>query len=179
MAQLRTVFPVLVALGMAAAGCLSVRADAPEVRLTRTDLQMPAAGLALGGRPVSVTVRFDSPYEPVELPSGVDSELRPDSLTLTSTSGIADLSVIDSFQVRIGATDPTAPPPALLFDRQSPFDSLSGTQLVATTELHPNVLDYWTKEGAWYELTVTGALPDHVWIADLEVTFSGTASYTP
>jgi hypothetical protein len=169
----------IVGLTLLTAGCLSVEAEAPEVLLTRTALPMAPATPLPGGLRSSLTVRIDSPYDPVELPDGLTTELRPQSLTLLTTRGLDDLTVIEAFQVRLGSSADGAPPPTLLFDRQAPFDFVEGPFLRSTTNLRPNVMDYWTLSQTWYELTVVGQLPDYPWMADLTVNFSGQVSYSP
>ncbi len=163
-------------LAISAVGCVSVEADVQDVVVTRQGLEISGSMMPVDLGEQEITVRFDHPYEGVDLPAGVNSELRPTGVMLTAASGVSDFSFLRAFSVTIGSTAPEAPPPAVVFEYQSQGDGPVGHSIDISPARSPNVLDYWETTGAYYELTVRGDLPELLWAVDVAIEFSGKLS---
>lgn len=163
-------------LAISTAGCVSVEADVQDVVVTTQGLEINGSKMPVDLGEQEITVRFDHPYEGVDLPEGVDSELRPTGATMTAASGVGDFSFLSAFSVTVGSTAPEAPPPAVVFEYQRQGDGPVGHSIDISPAGSPNVLDYWETTGAYYELTVRGDLPELSWAVDVVIEFSGKVS---
>ena len=154
-------------------GCVSVEAELSEVEVTRQGLEMDGSVVPLELGEVALTTSFDHPYEGFEIPENVRSELRPTGASLRAGAAVADLSFLSGFEVVIGSRDPSAPPPAVVFEYRRVGADAVGPLIEVVPVDRPNVLDYWKTGAAYYELTVIGELPEEKWSVDVSVQFSG------
>jgi hypothetical protein len=164
------------ALAVTVGGCVSVEADVQDVVVTTQALQINGATVPVDLGQQEITVRFEHPYDAVDIPEGVDSELRPTRGTIVAASGVDDLSFLSGFRLSIGSTAPEAPPPAVVFEYQRQGDGPAGPTIDVSPTGSSNVIDYWETNGAYYELTVRGDLPERLWTVDVAVEFSGKVS---
>jgi hypothetical protein len=172
----RVVCTAWLAAGLGAIGCVSVEGEFPEVELTRHNLKVDGVP-SISDEPVAHTVTFDHPYNALELPADIDSELRPVRCVLTARDGVEDLDFIEGFNLVIGGADSVGLPPAEIFDYQR--DEPEPDRSVVATDAvdRPNVLGYWATGTTQYTLTFYGRLPEQDWSLDVSVVFEGKARF--
>ena len=159
-----------------AAGCgVSVEADLPEVEVTQHDLAfdgVPQAGLV---GDVSETRSFSQQHKTLELPKGLDSEVKALGVTMTAKTGVQDLAFLHN--VRVLMTDDVHEPIELL-DYQQDATARPGSVLSMVSANPVNTLDQWKTSSATFTVEVAGALPPSDWTVDLAIDFSGKVKYS-
>ena len=142
---------------------------------------MTRHNLTIAGMPVTEasaqTVTFDHPYDALQLPAEIQSELRPVRCVLTARGGVDDLDFVEGFNLVIGAADSTGLPVEEIFDYQRDESDPVGPELRADAVNRPNVLDYWATGTTQYTLTFYGKLPENDWSLDVSVVFEGKAKF--
>jgi hypothetical protein len=158
------------------AGCaLSVEADVPDVEVAQRDVVFQ--GVPPVGGDAAMTKSYSQKHGKIDLPAGLDSQVRTLSVTLTAKSGVTDLSFIHALRVTMAADGGGAAPIELGSYEASPGAAV-GPELRLTTLNPVNVLDAWKTESATFTIEVAGALPTTDWTADVTAHFSGVAKYT-
>src|ERR1700759_4198241 len=82
------------ALSTGAAGCVSVDAEIPDIEVTQKDLSF--AGVPVGSTlgDVSMTRTFSQEHDALDLPEGLNPEVKALAVSLTAKSGIKDFSFV-------------------------------------------------------------------------------------
>jgi hypothetical protein len=178
------VFGSLVSAVLFASGCVSVQAEVPEVMVTQKDLGMeavPVAGLPPQALVELMTERSVSlepcsfPHGPIELPEGLNSNVRTVGVQLVTNRGIEDFSFIRKMDVTI--SDGKNPPLKLAsFDRDS-GDTTETNTLTFRTLNATDTLSMWQTEAITFNVDLTGSIPMQAWSMDVIVRFSGDFKY--
>lgn len=169
----RTALFVSALLFFPAVGCgVSVEADIPDVEVTQR-------GLTFDGVPnatidTSMTKSYSQQHGKLDLPDGLDSEVKTLSATLRATAGVDDLSFIQHLRITM-APDGGGQPIEL--GTYAPAGTPAGKELTLTTLNPVNVLDAWKTESAIFTVEIAGTLPSTSWTADVIVHFAGSARY--
>jgi hypothetical protein len=87
-----------------------------------------------------------------------------------------DLSFIESLKLTLSSRSPDAPPPRVVASYQRPASGKPGSVLSLKTDNDQDVLEYWGTRNAFYDLEVSGILPEDAWAVDVVVAFSGKLS---
>jgi hypothetical protein len=166
---------IMLAVAAGAAGCgISVEADVPEVEVTQKGLAFD--GVPLGGLlgDVSIVQSFSQKHEKLELPDGLDTEVKALGVSLTAKSGIQDFAFIHN--LRLTMTDGTHTPVELINYQQQPGAAPSGV-LTMESANPVNTLDQWKTDSATFTVEVAGSLPSDPWTVDLGIRFAGKIKY--
>jgi hypothetical protein len=169
----RTALLATVALGAASGCALSVEADMPDVEVTQRGLVF--GGVAAAGE-ASMEKSYSQQHGKLDLPAGLDSEIKTLSVTLTATGGVADLSFIHHLRITMAADGGGAPIELGSYDPRG--GAAVGAEIGLTTLNPINVLDAWKTDSATFTLEIAGALPTNDWTGDVTVHFSGMAKYS-
>ena len=174
-----SILPVLVAgltLGLsgAVAGCVSVEADAPDVRITQHGIMFD--GMAAGGD--SMIKSYSQQHPKLDIPAGIDSELKPVAATLVARNGVFDLSFIRSLSLSMTVDGTSAP--VALGSYEPAAGAPAGDQISLTTVNPVNILEAWKTDSATFTLQIVGQLPTNDWAGDvsLDLSVSAKATYT-
>jgi hypothetical protein len=168
--------PLWILLSATAGGCglTSFQADIPDVEVTQRGLAfegVPLAGL-IGD--VSVSRSFSQQHQKLDLPAGIDSEVKALGVSLVAKSGVQDFSFIHN--LRVTMSDNVHPPVQLLEYQQTPGATPSGTlDMVSANPV--NTLDHWKTDSATFIIDVAGSLPAQPWTVDLRIHFGGSLKY--
>lgn len=158
-----------------AAGCgISVEADVPEVEVTQKGLAFD--GVPLGGLlgEVSVTQSFSQKHQKLELPDGIDTEVKALGVSLTAKTGVQDFSFIHN--LRLTMTDGVHAPVELINYEQDP--GAAPSNVLTMVSANPvNTLDQWKTDAATFTVEVAGTLPTDSWTVDLSIRFAGKIKY--
>jgi hypothetical protein len=168
-------FAALALVSLTAGGCmLQVEADVPDVEITQHDLVftgVPAAG-SLGD--VSLSKSFSQQHQRLDLPSGLTTEVKALSVTLTAKTGITTFDFLQN--LRLTMSDGVHDPVELINYERDP--SAPSTTVLTMPSANPvNTLDEWKTNSATFTVTVAGQLPSQDWTVDLSVDFSGKIKY--
>jgi hypothetical protein len=166
----------ILAAALAGVGC-SASADIPEVVVTQTDVGFDGVPRVPGVTDVttSLETQFDHPSG-MELPDFLDPELHPLSAQVTARGTMEDLSFIETLTLTLTSRSPDAPPPRVVASYERPSTGAAGKVITLHTDRDSDVLKYWGKEGAFYDLEVSGILPQDHWAVDVSFSFSGHLS---
>ena len=164
-----------VGFALAASGCaLSVEAEIPEVTITQR-------GLAFQGVPdfgigdVSMEKSYSQDHGKIEMPEGLDSEIKTIGVTLRATSGVSDLSFLKLLRVTMSSAN-VAEPVELGSYEYDP--SAPKSNEIHLTSLNPiDLFEAWNADKATFTLQLAGSLPTTAWTADVIVRFSARAKY--
>lgn len=161
---------------LASAGC-SASADIPEVVVTQTGISFDGVPRVPGVTDVttSLETQFDHPAG-MDLPEFLDPELHPLSAEVIAQDGMEDLSFIETLKLTLTSRSPDAPPPRVMATYTRPANGRVGKTIALKTDRDSDVLKYWGKEGAFYDLAVSGILPRDHWAVDVSFSFSGHLS---
>jgi hypothetical protein len=161
---------------LAGVGC-SASADIPEVVVTQTDVGFDGVPRIPGVTDVQTDLetQFDHPSG-MELPDFLDPELHPLSAQVLARDGMADLAFIQSLTLTLTSRSPDAPAPKVVASYTRPSTGTIGKTIDLHTDRGTDVLKYWGKEGAFYDLAVSGILPEDHWAVDVSFSFSGHLS---
>jgi len=155
-------------------GC-SASADIPEVVVTQSDIEFAGVphipGLALQN---TLSTSFDHP-EDVSLPEDLHPELHPLFATITGRDDTADLSFIQELTLTISSRSQGAPPPHVVATYAK--GSAAPSRVVQLKiDGASDVLSYWKTKKAFYDVTISGELPEQDWAIDVSVGFAGHLS---
>jgi hypothetical protein len=164
------------ALSAGAAGCVSVDAEIPDVEVTQKDLAFAGVpvGSALGD--VSMTRTFSQEHDALDLPEGLNPEVKALAVSLTAKSGIKDFSFVRYLRMTMSdASDNSNAVELINYERD---DSAPPSSVLNMTAANPvNALDKWKTKSAVFTIDIAGTLPDNDWTADVTVRFAGTIHY--
>jgi hypothetical protein len=167
----------LAAAGFAAAasGCgLSVEAEIPEVTITQRDLMfqgVPDFGIG----DVSVEKTYSQDHGKIEMPEGLESEIKTLGVTLRATSGVSDMSFLKLLRVTMSSANVAEPVELGSYEYDPNAPKSTEINLTALNPL--NVFDAWNADKATFTLQLAGSLPTTNWTADVIVRFSARAKY--
>jgi hypothetical protein len=163
-----------IGLSVVAAGCgISVEAEIPEVTITQRGLAFDGVpDLGLGD--VSVERTFEQEHGKLDLPEGLDPEVKTLGITLHATSGVEDLSFIKLLRltmsngagesIELGSYEQTA--------------ATANDKAITVAALNPGtIFDAWNTDKAKFTLQVAGSLPSKSWTLDVTIRFSARAKY--
>jgi len=167
---------LVLAVAGAAAGCgVSVEADVPEIEVTQHGLAFDGVPVAALIGDVSMTRSFSQEHKKLEMPDGLDSEVKALGITLTADSGIQDFSFIHN--LRLSMSDDVHPPIELIDYQQDP--AAPASNVLTLSSANPvNTLDQWKTDSATFTIEVAGTLPPQAWTVDLAIRFAGSVKYT-
>ena len=165
----------LLSLGLGA-GC-SASADIPEVVVTRSDIEFQGVPVVPGITDVTQTLNtsFDHPSD-IELPDGLNPELRPLSVSVSGHGDMNDLSFLEGLEVTLSSRAPGAPEPDVLAYYERPASGEAGRVVNLQTNKKSDVLSYWDTKQAYYDVRIWGILPSETWAIDVTFAFSGSIS---
>jgi hypothetical protein len=161
---------------VAATGCVSAAAEVEEMEVTRHDLAFEGVPLA-SGQTVSLTQSFVHQRSPLNLPPGVDSDIRPTTVTLTGVDGADDLSFIEGLFVVLKTNRQGVEQSHVILTYEGQGATSEGGVLRIPSEQPPNLIDAWRTNSGVYEVTVWGKLPEQGWSVDLTIAFTGSFKY--
>jgi len=161
---------------LASVGC-SASAEIPKVVVTQSDVAFDGVPRVPGVTDVTTTLetQFDHPKD-ATLPDALDPELFPLSGEVKARGSMQDLSFIDSLKLTLSSRAADAPPPRVVATYQRSASSKAGNVLSLKTDNDQDVLEYWGTKNAFYDLEISGILPEDAWAVDVVVAFSGKLS---
>jgi hypothetical protein len=172
--QTSVLFGVL-AFGSLALGCMvQIEADVPEVEVTQHDLKFDGVPLAASLGDVSMSKSFSQKHQRLELPSGLDTEVKALGVTLTAKSGIENFDFLKV--LRLTMSDDVHEPVELI-NYQRPEGAPSTNVLTMESKNPVNTLEQWKTDSATFTVDVAGGLPSNDWKVDLAVRFAGKIKY--
>jgi hypothetical protein len=164
------------ALATGAAGCISVDAEVPDVEVTQKDLSFDgvAIGSALGD--VSMTRTFSQEHDALDLPAGLNPEVKALAVSLTAKSGIKDFGFVRFLRMTMSDTSDNSNALELInYERN---DAAPASNVLQMTAANPvNALEKWKTKSALFTIEVAGTLPDNDWTADITIHFAGNLHY--
>jgi len=160
---------------LASLGC-SASADIPEVVITQSDIAFDGVPRLPGLSDVTTTLKteFDHP-KGAGLPDMLDPELYPLSGQVKARGDMQDLSFIEDLKLTLSSRSSDAPPPRVVASYHR-SNSSTGRVLQLQTDNDQDVLQYWSTKNAFYNLEISGVLPEDAWTVDVVVSFSGKLS---
>ena len=167
----------LLLASLASVAC-SASADIPEVKVTQSDVAFDGVPRVPGLTDVTTTLQtqFDHP-KGFALPDMLDPELYPLSARVQARDGMENLGFIQEIKLTIASRSPDAPPPIVVASyRRTGSNAASGKQIELQTDSDSDVLSYWETKNAYYDLEVSGVLPENNWAVDVVFSFSGKLS---
>ena len=171
-------FPLAATLlaALAAVGC-SASADIPEVKVTQSDVAFDGVPRVPGLSDVTTTLQtsFDHP-KGLGLPDMLDPELYPLSARVQARGTMENLSFLQEIKLTLASRDPEAPPPVVVANYRRTGNASAGKTIQLQIDSDPDVLAYWETKDAFYDLEVSGVLPENSWAVDVIFSFSGKLS---
>ena len=160
---------------LAGLGC-SASADIPKLVVTQSDVAFDGVPRVPGISDVTTTLEteFDHP-KGAGLPDMLDPVLYPLSGQVKARGDMQDLSFIEDLKLTLSSRSPDAPPPRVVASYHR-TNSDTGRLLQLKTDNEQDVLEYWSTKSAFYDLEVSGVLPEDEWAVDVVVSFSGKLS---
>ncbi|HVZ73216.1 MAG TPA: hypothetical protein VHJ20_12635 [Polyangia bacterium] len=170
-----TLLGALALLAIPSAGCMvSAEVNVPEVEVTQHDLVFDGAPQAAALGDVSMSKSFSQKHQRLELPTGLDTEVKALGVTLTAKSGIENFDFLKG--MRVTMSDDVHDPVELI--DYTRVDGAPSTNVLTMESANPvNTLDEWKTDSATFTVEVDGALPPQDWKVDLSVRFSGKVTY--
>jgi hypothetical protein len=162
--------------GLVSLGC-SASAEIPEVVVTQSDVGFDGVPRLPGIPDVTTTLetQFDHP-KGLGLPEAFDPELYPLAGQVKATGSMADLSFIQELKLTLSSRSEGAPAPRVVASYRAPSSGTVGKLIELETDNDSDVLEYWGTKNAFYDLEVSGVLPENAWAVDVIVSFSGKLS---
>ncbi len=164
------------ALCTGAAGCISVDAEIPDVEVTQKDLSFDGVpvGSALGD--VSMTRTFSQEHGALDLPEGLNPEVKALAVSLTAKSGIKDFAFVRYLRMTMSDTSDNSNAVELInYERDDAAPPNNVLNMIAANPV--NALEKWKTKSALFTIDVAGTLPDNDWTADVTIRFAGTIHY--
>jgi hypothetical protein len=161
-------------LSLASGGCMmQVEADVPEMEITQHDLKFD--GVALGDLgDVSLSKSFSQKHQRLDLPAGIDTEVKAMGVTLTAKRGIETFDFLKNLRLTM-SDDVHAPVELINYQRAEDAQS---TNVLTMESANPvNTLEQWKTDSATFTVEVAGPLPTQEWAIDLSVRFAGKIKY--
>jgi hypothetical protein len=168
-------FGALALLSLSAGGCmLTVEADVPEVEITQHDLTFSGVPAAASLGDVSLSKSFSQKHQRLELPAGLDSQVKALGVTLTAKAGIENFDFLKN--MRVTMSDDVHDPVELINYQRA--DGAPSTNVLTMESANPvNTLDQWKTDSATFTVEVAGSLPAQDWAVDLAIRFAGKITY--
>jgi hypothetical protein len=162
-------------LSLAAGGCMmQVEADVPEVEVTQHDLQFDGVPISATIGDVSLSKSFSQKHQKLELPGGLNTEVKALGITLTAKQGIETFDFLKA--LRLTMTDEVHTPVELI--NYTRVDGAPSTNVLTMQSANPvNTLDQWKTDSATFTIEIAGTLPPQNWMVDLAVRFAGKIKY--
>lgn len=162
-------------LSLSAGGCMmQVEATVPEVEITQHDLVFEGVPQAALLGDVALSKSFSQKHQRLELPDGLDTEVKALGVTLTAKGGIENFDFIKA--LRVTMSDDTHEPVELI--DYARVDGAPSTNVLTMESKNPvNTLDQWKTDSATFTIDIAGALPPQDWKVDLSVRFAGKITY--
>lgn len=163
---------------LAALTACSAEADVPRIVVTQSNIAIQGLN-----NPNEVTVTARTTFEhPVgfEIPQVFDAELFPRGATATVSQasvdrGVRSFDFVDEMTVLLGTRSGNLPTKEIAhFVRDQAFEPEANPSLPIPTSDSFNVVEYWAAGDSYYELSLTGRLPDVDWTLDLTAEFTGS-----
>jgi hypothetical protein len=164
----------LVSLSLSAC-MVEVQATVPEVEVTQHDLTFDGVPQpAVLGSDLSLSKSFSQKHQRLDLPAGLDTEVKALGVTLTAKSGIENFDFLKA--MRVTMSDDVHDPIELI--NYARVDGAPSTNVLTMESANPvNTLDQWKTDSATFTVDVAGALPAQDWKVDLAVRFAGKVTY--
>jgi hypothetical protein len=164
------------ALCTGAAGCVSVDAEIPDVEVTQKDLTFDGIPVGGGLGDVSMTRTFSQEHDALDLPEGLNPEVKALAVSLTAKSGIKDLNFVRYLRLTMSDTSDNSNAVELInYERD---DSAPPSNVLNMTAANPvNALEKWKTKSALFTIDIAGTLPDNDWTADVTIRFAGNIHY--
>jgi hypothetical protein len=164
-------FSAMVLLGT---GCVSVEAEIPEVEITQKDLGFDGVPISALIGDVSVSHKFSQKHKKLDLPSGLDSEIKALGVSIIARKGLKDFGFLHN--LRLTMSDDVHPPVTLIDYQQAP--GAAPTDVLTMKSANPvNTFEQWKTESATFTIDVAGTLPEQAWTVDMSVRFGGSFKY--
>lgn len=166
----------LLLAALASVAC-SASADIPEVKVTQSDVAFDGVPRVPGLTDVTTTLQtqFDHP-KGLGLPDMLDPELYPLAAQVQARGSMESLGFIQEIKLTIASRADDAPPPVVVASYRRNGSSASGKSIQLKTDSDSDVLAYWETKDAFYDLEVSGVLPEDSWAVDVIFSFSGKLS---
>ncbi|MEY4544362.1 MAG: hypothetical protein RL685_557 [Pseudomonadota bacterium] len=160
----------------AGVGC-SASADIPEVKVTQSDVTFDGVPRVPGLTDVTTTLQtqFDHP-KGLGLPDMLDPELYPLAAQVQALGSMENLAFIQEIKLTLASRAAGAPPPAVVANYRRTGSTAAGKLIQLQTDGDADVLAYWETKDAFYDLEVSGILPENNWAVDVVFSFSGSLS---
>jgi len=161
---------------LASLGC-SASADLPKVVVTQSDVAFDGVPRIPGVTDVTTTLEteFDHPKD-ASMPDMLNPELHPLSGQVLARGTMQDLSFIQELKLTLSSRSADAPPPRVVASYKQTGSSRAGKVINLKTDRDSDVIEYWDTKNAYYDLEVSGVLPEDAWSVDVVVAFSGKLS---
>ena len=169
----RTAILFLALAAVPAIGCLGAEADIPDIEVAQRGITFEAAPVA--GIQGSVATSFSQKHNKLDLPAGLEPDVKTLSVTISAASGVADLSFIKHFRVTMAPDDGG---PAIELGTYDEGDQPAGKDITLKTLNPANIFDAWKTDSAIFTLEVAGTLPTTSWTIDIVTHFAGSAKYS-
>ena len=165
----------LALLSLATGGCMmEVEADVPDVEITQHDLVFTGVPAASGLGDVSLSKSFSQKHQRLDLPAGLDTEVKALGVTLTAKTGVENFDFLQN--LRLTMSDDVHDPVELINYQRDP--NAPSTNVLSMPSANPvNTLDQWKTDSATFTVELAGALPAQDWKVDLAVRFAGKIKY--
>jgi hypothetical protein len=164
-------------LASVASVACSASADIPEVKVTQSDVAFDGVPRVPGLTDVTTTLQtqFDHP-KGLGLPDMLDPELYPLSAHVQARDDMENLGFIQEIKLTIASRAADAPPPMVVANYRRTGSSATSKNIQLQTDKDSDVLAYWETKDAYYDLEVSGILPEDNWAVDVVFSFSGKLS---
>jgi hypothetical protein len=172
---------ILAALSLAtlfAGGCVSVDASVSEMQLVKSGMEFPGVPIELMGRggEVSISQSFSYSHDPIELPEGVDSKVRPVGVSLLASRGIENFGFVRWMTITI--SDEVNPGIELAsFERHGDDPNDDGGVLVMKVNPELDALALMKSESIGFVVDMSGSLPPMDWSMDVLIDMSGEIGF--
>ena len=155
---------------------VEVDADIQALCATRHDVAVEAVPARAAAYIDEVEVESEVDLAELDLFDDANADLRFDTIRFRPTSGVEDMTFIESAHVTVSSGDPASTLPTLTVidcDGDCPHE---GVDLLIPADSDANAADYATGAPLVVGAIVGGELPDVAWTMDIEVCARGTAS---
>ena len=161
---------------LASLGC-SASADLPQVVVTQSDVGFDGVPRLPGITDVTTTLEteFDHP-KGASLPDMLNPELYPLSGQVLARGSMPNLSFIEELKLTLASRSAGAPPPRVVASYKKSSSTAAGKVINLKTDNDSDVIQYWDTKTAFYNLEISGVLPEDAWAVDVVVSFSGNLS---
>jgi hypothetical protein len=153
---------------------VEVQATVPEVEVTQHDLKFDGVPQAADLGDLSLSKSFSQKHQRLDLPAGLDTEVKALGVTLTAKAGIENFDFLKALHVTM--SDDVHEPITLI--DYARVDGSPSTNVLTMESANPvNTLDQWKTDSATFTIAVAGSLPAQDWKVDLAVRFAGKVTY--